>query len=154
MPMHQNRPDEAADEVREQRAGARPGEAPPSSAPPSGMATPVSAVSVERPRDGLLPTEEAVLPLSTGENFSVAARILGRETRDHLLAIYGFARLADQLGDEAPGDRLALLDRLGQGLDRVYDGEPEHPLMPRPAPTLRELDPPRGPVVRPIDANP
>jgi squalene synthase HpnC len=110
-------------------------------------------VETRPPATDLLPGEGAVLPLSTQENFSVAARVLGRRTRDHLLAIYGFARLADQLGDEAPGDRLALLDRLEEELERVYDGEPEHPLMRRLAPTVRQLDLPREPFVRLIDAN-
>ena len=45
------------------------------------------------------------------------------------MAIYGFARLVDQLGDEVEGDRLALLDSLEAELDRVYSGEPEHPIM-------------------------
>ena len=56
------------------------------------------------------------------ENFSVASLVLGRATRDHLLAIYGFARLVDQLGDEVDGDRLAQLDWLEADLDRAYDG--------------------------------
>jgi squalene synthase HpnC len=104
------------------------------------------------PAEGL-PGESAVLPLSEQENFSVAARVLGRETRDHLLAIYGFARLVDQLGDEAAGDRLALLDRLAEELDRVYDGEPSHPLMRRLAVTVHARDLPRGPFDRLIQAN-
>jgi squalene synthase HpnC len=107
----------------------------------------------ERPAEDALPGETAVLPLSTRENFSVAARLLGRETRNHLLAIYGFARLADQLGDEAPGDRLALLDRLEDELGRVYDGEPRHPLMVRLQPTVQARNLPREPFARLIEAN-
>ena len=45
------------------------------------------------------------------ENFPVALWLLGPRTRRHLLAIYGFARLVDDIGDEVAGDRLALLDR-------------------------------------------
>jgi squalene synthase HpnC len=115
-----------------------------------------TAIGSEQPTE-LLPGESAVLPLSTQENFSVATRLLGRETRGHLLAIYGFARLADQLGDEAPGDRLALLDRLEEELDRVYGepghAEPGHPLMQRLAPTVHALDLPREPFLRLIQAN-
>ncbi len=44
------------------------------------------------------------------ENFPVASRVLPRAIRHHLLAIYGFARLVDDMGDEAEGDRLAQLD--------------------------------------------
>jgi len=36
---------------------------------------------------------------ASGENFPVASRLLPGRTRDHLLAIYGFARLADEIGD-------------------------------------------------------
>ena len=58
------------------------------------------------------------------------------------MAIYGFARLVDQLGDEVEGDRLALLDLLEADLDRVYDGEPRasDPAHAR-RPTVRELRP-------------
>ena len=100
-----------------------------------------------------VPGEAAVLERAATENFSVASLVLGRETRDHLLAIYGFARLVDQLGDDVDGDRLAHLDRLEQDLDRVYEGEPEHPIMRRLAPTVRALGLPREPFVRLIDAN-
>ncbi|HEY7537727.1 MAG TPA: squalene synthase HpnC [Gaiellaceae bacterium] len=102
---------------------------------------------------GSLPSEAAILPLADRENFSVASLVLGRATRDHLLAIYGFARLADQLGDEVDGDRLAQLDRLEQDLNRAYESEPEHPVLRRLAPTVRALDLPRGPFLRLIEAN-
>jgi len=101
----------------------------------------------------LVPGEAVVLDRASTENFSVASLVLGRATRDHLLAIYGFARLVDQLGDEVEGDRLAHLDWLEADLERAYDGEPEHPLMRRLAPTLRAFDLPRRPFLRLIDAN-
>jgi squalene synthase HpnC len=100
-----------------------------------------------------VPSESAVLDRAATENFSVASLVLGRETRDHLLAIYGFARLVDQLGDDVDGDRLSHLDWLERELDRVYDGEPEHPIMRRLAPTVHARALPRGPFVRLIDAN-
>jgi squalene synthase HpnC len=102
---------------------------------------------------GELPGETAVLPLAAHENFPVALALLGRTTRAHLTAIYGFARLVDQVGDEAAGDRLGLLDRLEQDLHRVFDGSPEHPLLQRLAPTVRACGLPRGPFLRLIDAN-
>jgi len=101
-----------------------------------------------------LPDAEAVLDRAGGENFSVASLVLGRENRDHLLAIYGFARLVDQLGDDVPGDRLALLDQLERELDAVFDaGAPSHPLMQRLVPTVRACALPRGPFERLIEAN-
>src|SRR5437764_287284 len=99
------------------------------------------------------PTAEAVMERARGENFPVASRLLGRRLRSHLLAIYGFARLVDELGDAAPGDRLAALDWLEQDLERAFTGRAEHPLLARLAPTLRECGLPRGPFLRLIEAN-
>jgi squalene synthase HpnC len=100
-----------------------------------------------------LPGEAEVLALAGSENFPVAMRLLGRPTRDHLTAIYGFARLVDQIGDEAAGDRLALLDAFEEDTNRVFDGEPRHPLLRRLAPTVRACRMPRGPFLRLIEAN-
>jgi squalene synthase HpnC len=101
-----------------------------------------------------IPTEAEVLDRASMENFSVASLILGRANRDHLLAIYGFARLVDQLGDEVEGDRLAHLDELERDLDRIYDGgTPEHAVIRRLAPTVRALSLPREPFARLIEAN-
>lgn len=112
-----------------------------------------AATGSERPAEGLLPGEDTILPQSAQENFRVASRVLGRETAGHLMAIYGFARLVDDIGDEAGGDRLALLDTFEADLDRVYDGEPEHPLMQRLAVTVRACGMPRTPFDRLIAAN-
>jgi squalene synthase HpnC len=101
-----------------------------------------------------LPGAEAVLGRAGGENFSVASVVLGRENRERLLAIYGFARLVDQLGDAVAGDRPALLDELERQLDAVYDaGDPTHPLLQRLVPTVRACALPRGPFERLIEAN-
>jgi len=64
------------------------------------------------PMAGEIPEAVAVIAKADAENFPVAARVLPARLRRHLLAIYGFARLADDIGDEAPGDRLASLDWL------------------------------------------
>jgi squalene synthase HpnC len=99
------------------------------------------------------PTAGAVMARARSENFPVASRVLPRRVRSHLLAVYGFARLVDELGDSAPGDRLAALDWLERDLDRAYEGRAEHPLMARLQPSLRECDLPRGPFARLIEAN-
>jgi squalene synthase HpnC len=99
------------------------------------------------------PTVEAVMARARSENFPVASRALPRRARAHLLAIYGFARLVDELGDSAGGDRLAALDWLEFDLDRAFDGRAQHPLLARLAPTLRECELPREPFVRLIEAN-
>jgi squalene synthase HpnC len=88
------------------------------------------------------------------ENFPVASRFLPARTRTHLLAIYGFARLVDDIGDEASGDRLSRLDALERDLDRVYAGtSPEHPLLQRLFSTVRRFDVPDAPFRKLIEAN-
>ena len=62
------------------------------------------------------------------ENFPVALRLLPARYRQHLTAVYGFARSADDMGDEAPpGERLALLDELEADLGRLYQPGGEGP---------------------------
>jgi squalene synthase HpnC len=90
---------------------------------------------------------------ASGENFPVAPVLLGRRLRGHLLAIYGFARLVDDLGDEARGDRLARLDLLEEDLARVWDGTPRDPLLRRLQPTVRTCSIPPEPFLRLIEAN-
>jgi squalene synthase HpnC len=99
------------------------------------------------------PAASAVMARAETENFTVASRLLPRHARSHLLAIYGFARLVDELGDSVPGDRLAALDWLEQELDRAYDGRAQHALLTRLEPTLRECSLRREPFVRLIEAN-
>ena len=97
--------------------------------------------------------EERILARSRGENFPVAPALLPRRVREALLAVYGFARLADELGDTAAGDRLALLAALEAELERAYAGSARHPLLQRLAPVLHERALPREPFLRLIEAN-
>jgi squalene synthase HpnC len=99
------------------------------------------------------PAPAAVMARAGGENFPVASRVLLRESRERLLALYGFARLVDELGDSAPGDRLAALDWLQQELGRAYAGAASHPLLVRLEPVLRDCGLPRAPFERLIEAN-
>jgi squalene synthase HpnC len=88
------------------------------------------------------------------ENFPVASRLAGRGAAAHLLAIYGFARLVDDIGDEAPGDREALLDQIDAELQAIYAGaSAEHPLMRRLAATVVACRLPAEPLRRLIEAN-
>jgi squalene synthase HpnC len=104
-----------------------------------------------------LPSREQVLPQARRENFTVASGILGRRRARHLMAIYGFARLVDDVGDEAIGDRAALLDLVALELRRAYgeagDEQPQHPLMQELTQTIRECRLPSGPFERLIEAN-
>ncbi|PZH15188.1 squalene synthase HpnC [Streptomyces sp. NTH33] len=98
--------------------------------------------------------ERATLDKAAGENFPVAPFFLPRDWRTDLMAVYGFARLVDDIGDGdlAPGgadarllgvpaaeaeDRLVLLDAFEADLRRVFDGTPRHPLLRRLQPTVR-----------------
>ncbi len=127
----------------------------PSNDPPS--TTPLVAGAIaphSSPAD--LPTPAAVMARADGENFPVASRVLPRRVRKHLLALYGFARLADELGDadvRPTAERLAALDWLEGEVARVYAGEARHPLLVRLQGTVRECALPREPFLRLIEAN-
>jgi squalene synthase HpnC len=95
-----------------------------------------------------------VMRRSRGENFPVAPRLLPPRLRRHLLAIYGFARLVDDVGDELEGDRMAALEELQADVDRIYAGEePRHDALRRLPATIREFDIPREPFDSLIQAN-
>jgi squalene synthase HpnC len=88
------------------------------------------------------------------ENFPVALRILPRRFRQHLHAVYGFARTVDDLGDESTGDRLANLDRFAADLNLIWTGgTPSTPVLVRLATTVRACDLPAEPFRRLVEAN-
>ncbi|MBZ9599102.1 squalene synthase HpnC [Streptomyces erythrochromogenes] len=115
----------------------------------------------------------ATLDKATAENFPVAPAFLPRAWRDGLTAVYGYARLVDDIGDGdlAPGgrdavllgldpaaadDRLAMLDALEADLLRVFGsagGPPRHPLLLalRPVARAHALNP--EPFLGLIEAN-
>ncbi|MET9758999.1 squalene synthase HpnC [Streptomyces sp. NPDC006372] len=102
-----------------------------------------------------LDPERGTLDKAAGENFPVAPFFLPRAWREDLMAVYGFARLVDDIGDGdlAPGgadarllglspeeaaDRLVLLDAFEADLRRVFGSTtPHHPLLRRLRPTVR-----------------
>jgi len=87
------------------------------------------------------------------ENFPVVLRAVPAAYRAHLLAIYGFARLVDDIGDEYGGDRLAALDWIEAELERARGGDAAHPVMVQLAPVLRHLDVDDEPFLALIEAN-
>lgn len=110
------------------------------------------SATAQRPTD--LPAPAAVLDQAGDENFPVASRLLPRRARGHLMALYGYARLVDDVGDEASGDRSALLDEIEADLDRIYLGAgAEHALLRRVAQTIEACDLPRGPFQGLVEAN-
>lgn len=96
---------------------------------------------------------EAVKAQAGGENFPVASRLLARRQRERLWALYGYARVVDDIGDRAPGDRGALLDAVEAELDLVYASEPSWPVMRALAATVRACEIPRHPLQALISAN-
>jgi squalene synthase HpnC len=118
----------------------------------------------EHVRPSLTRAEEVVANAS-GENFPVALRLLPARHRRHLTNLYFFARLTDDLGDEARDAetdvtalRLRLLDELAADVDRIYaagsdrDG-PTSPVMRAMADTVRECGVPSKPLLDLIQAN-
>jgi squalene synthase HpnC len=112
----------------------------------------------------------ATLDKAAHENFPVAPFFLPRAWRDDLMAVYGYARLVDDIGDGdlAPGgadarhlgvgpasenDRIALLDAFEADLRRVFDAAPRHPLLRALQPTVRRRSLTPGPFLGLIAAN-
>jgi squalene synthase HpnC len=100
-----------------------------------------------------IPDAQTVMRQAGLENFRVASRALPQTLRSDLYALYGFARLVDDLGDEARGNRAALLDWLEGDLDALYAGHPQHELMRRLLPTVLAHSIPPEPFRRLIAAN-
>ncbi len=107
-----------------------------------------------------LPRAGAVMGRAGGENFPVASRVLPRRIRGHLLAIYGFARLADELGDadDGPLGRPEIGWRRWTGWTGSSTGRSPggraHELLVALERTLRECDLPQAPFLRAlIEAN-
>jgi squalene synthase HpnC len=99
------------------------------------------------------PETSTVMAQARHENFPVASLLVPKRVRAHLLAVYGFARLVDDAGDEAAGDRLALLDELEADLERVWGGVPRNPLIARLQPTVAACGLPIEPFRKLVQAN-
>lgn len=95
----------------------------------------------------------ADLARSHYENFTVISRFTPKRHRPALEAVYAFCRHTDDLGDEAEGDRLALLDEWEAELDRAYTGEPTQPIMVALQDTIRRAQIPEEPFRKLIEAN-
>ena len=87
------------------------------------------------------------------ENFGVVSLLLPRTLRAPLYAVYAFCRHTDDLGDEARGDRLALLDAWEQDLERCYDGTPDHPVLVALQDVIQRYDIPDTPFRELVQAN-
>ncbi|MFI0774387.1 squalene synthase HpnC [Streptomyces sp. NPDC021212] len=115
----------------------------------------------------------AVLDKAAHENFPVAPFFVPRAWRADLMAVYGYARLVDDIGDGdlPPGgadaellgldrsladDSVAMLDAFEADLGRVFDAgsaAPRHPLLRALRPTVRRHGLTPGPFHGLIEAN-
>ena len=114
------------------------------------------------PESPLTASTEEILRFAPQENFSVALRVLRRSLRRDLLALYGFARFVDNLGDDpmddsgnlrSAEDRLAALDAAEHELDLAIDGTATHEIFVRLGETARRCRLGREDFVKLIDAN-
>lgn len=104
---------------------------------------------------------DEVLTHAPNENFPVALRMLPARYRQHLFGLYCFARLTDDIGDQAKEQaadvktlRLRLLDDLEADVDRIYAGEqPRTPALLPVADMVRQCDVPDEPLRALIQAN-
>jgi squalene synthase HpnC len=102
----------------------------------------------------------ATVAKAADENFPVALRLLPRRHRLHLMAVYGFARTVDDIGDLAPpGQRLELLADIEDDVRRLYGagdarpGAAEHAAVRALAATVADCQVPMQPFLDLIEAN-
>ena len=114
------------------------------------------------PESPLTASTEDILRFAPKENFPVALRVLHKPLRRDLLALYGFARFVDNLGDDpmddsgnprSVEDRLADLDAAEHELDLAIDGTATHEIFVRLGETARRCRLGREDFVKLIDAN-
>jgi squalene synthase HpnC len=81
------------------------------------------------------------------ESFPVASRLVPAELRPHVVALYAFARAADDFADEPAyeGHREAALDAWQDELHRCFHGEATHPVFIALADTIDRRDLPLPP---------
>lgn len=87
------------------------------------------------------------------ENFTVISWFLPRDLRLHFSALYAFCRWTDDLGDEAEGDRLALLDAWESETCACFAGARATPLFVALGSTVDACAIPIGPFLQLIEAN-
>jgi squalene synthase HpnC len=87
------------------------------------------------------------------ENFTVVSWLAPRSMRTHLAVLYAYCRTVDDIGDEATGHRLDLLDVMERELLAAYRGAARHPVLVALQHTIEQHDLPCEPFLRLIEAN-
>ncbi len=82
------------------------------------------------------------------ESYPVASRFVPTRLRPHVVALYAFARSADDFADEPEyeGRRVEALDRWEEALSRCAHGEAEHPVFVALADTIDKRELPIPPL--------
>jgi squalene synthase HpnC len=82
------------------------------------------------------------------ESYPVASRFVPTELRPHIVALYAFARSADDFADEPEyeGRRIEALDRWDEALHRACHGDADHPVFVALADTIEKRDLPIPPL--------
>ncbi len=62
------------------------------------------------------------------ENFNVVSWFLPKKLRGPMYTIYAYCRFTDNLGDEAEGDRLTMLEEWDADLNRAFRNSAQHPI--------------------------
>jgi squalene synthase HpnC len=88
-----------------------------------------------------------------GENFPVALRLLPPTPRGMLIRVYSYARFVDDVGDEASGDRLALLAAVEADVRALPLGRPQLPVVSALRPLVVDYGTPLEPFLDLIEAN-
>lgn len=77
------------------------------------------------------------------ENFPVASRFIRRALRQHVCAVYAFARTADDYADEpgmTPAERMEALNQWERMLEDCYRGNATHPIFIALRETIQRFD--------------
>ena len=70
------------------------------------------------------PPTVAASPRPTTKISPSGSLLLPKAKRQHVSNLYAYCRTVDDLGDEAEGDRRALLEQWREDLERCYAGAP------------------------------
>lgn len=93
---------------------------------------------------------------SSAENFPVALRVVPAAPRDELMRLYRFARFVDDVGDEARGDRMRLLEMVDHDVRALEQDSGRSPTLPpvvAMAPVLARHGAPVQPLLDLVAAN-
>ncbi len=90
---------------------------------------------------------------SNNENFTVVSWLLPKKLRSHFFSVYAFCRYTDDLGDEAEGDRKALLNAWEKEILSAIETESSRPLTKALIQTINECAIPVELFLRLIEAN-